>query len=466
MERFGAQGVSLIVSIILARLLDPDIYGTVALITVFTAILNIFIDGGFGNALIQKKDADSLDFSSVFYFNIVFSILLYILLFICSPAISAFYNLPQITPIIRVMGVTIILSGIKNIQQAYVSRHMLFKKFFFSTLGGTVGAAVMGITMAYKGYGVWALVAQNLFNQFIDMTILWITVKWRPRREFSIKRLKALFDFGWKLLVSNLVYNSYSELRQLLIGKYYTSSDLAYYNQGHKFPSLISTNINNSIDSILFPAMSKEQDDLANVKRMLKRSIQLSQYVVAPCVLGLAACSEQVVKIVLTDKWLPCVPYMQLFCLANIFGFMGNANQNAIIAVGRSDIKLKVEVVKTIFDFCVLFATLPFGPLYMAIGVAASAIVRIGICAYPNKKLIGYSFSRQMLDILPCLFVNLLMVCSVLSVQFLGLSECPTLLIQVPVGIVSYLILSFVFKLEPFYYMLNVLRSYKKEKKK
>lgn len=464
LERFGAQGVSLVVSIILARLLDPSVYGIVALITVFTAIFNIFIDGGFGNALIQKKDADGLDFSSVFYFNLALSIFMYIILYMLAPSISNFYKMSELIPIIRVMGITIILSGIKNIQQAYISRHMLFKKFFYSTLCGTVGAAFIGILMAYKGYGVWALVTQNLFNQFLDMTILWFTVNWRPQLKFSITRIRQLFSFGWKLLVSNLVYNGYTQLRQLLIGKYYSSSDLAYYNQGDKFPTLISNNINSSIDSILFPAMSSVQENPENVKRMLKKSIQLSQFVVAPCVLGLFACSEEIVKIVLTDKWLPCVPYMQLFCLANVFGFMGNANQNAIIAIGRSDVKLKIEVFKTIFDFAVLFLTLPFGPLYMALGVTISSIIRIWICAYPNKKLLDYSFGKQLLDILPCLFVNLLMVILVCLVKILNFTEWITLLIQILVGIVSYLLFSIIFKLEPFYYVLNVVRNYIKER--
>lgn len=219
LERFGAQGVTFVVSIVLARLLDPEIYGIVAIVTVFTAILNVFIDSGLGNALIQKKDADDLDFSSVFFFNMFMCVVLYLLLFAAAPFIAKFYKMPLLTPVIRVMSLTVIISGVKNVQQAYVSKHLLFKRFFFATLGGTIGAAVLGIWMAYKGYGVWALVAQGLFNASVDTLILWITVKWRPKMMFSFERFKGLFSFGWKLLVSQLIDTVYNNLRQLIIGK-------------------------------------------------------------------------------------------------------------------------------------------------------------------------------------------------------------------------------------------------------
>ena len=253
LERCGAQGVTFLVSIVLARLLDPSVYGTVALVTVFTAILQVFVDSGMGNALIQKKDADDLDFSSVFYFNLSACILLYVGMFFAAPLIASFYNMPDLTPVIRVSSLTLIISGVKNIQQAYVSSHLLFKKFFFATLGGTIGAAVIGIWMAWKGYGVWALVAQHLFNATLDTIILWVTVKWRPKRVFSLERLKGLFSYGWKLLVSALLDTGYNNLRSLIIGKLYTSADLAFFNRGKQFPNLVVTNINTSIDSVLLP---------------------------------------------------------------------------------------------------------------------------------------------------------------------------------------------------------------------
>lgn len=271
LERCGAQGVTFIVSIVLARLLDPTVYGTVALVTIFTTIMQVFVDSGMGNALIQKKDADDLDFSSVFYFNMAMCSVLYLIMFFAAPFIASFYRMPELTAIVRVLSFVVVISGVKNVQQAYVSRHLMFKRFFFSTLGGTIGAAVIGIAMAYLGFGVWALVAQMLFNAAVDTTILWITVKWRPKKMFSFQRLKSLFSYGWKLLASSLIDTVYNDLRQLIIGKKYSSGDLAYYNQGKKFPQLIVTNINTSIDSVLLPTMSKAQDDMAAVRSMTDR---------------------------------------------------------------------------------------------------------------------------------------------------------------------------------------------------
>ena len=313
-ERCGAQLVSFVVSIVLARLLEPSVYGTVALVTVFTTILQVFIDSGLGTALIQKKNADDLDYSSVFYFNFVVCIILYLGMFIAAPYIAKFYGNMSLIPVIRVISLTLIISGVKNIQQAYVSSNMLFKRFFFSTIGGTIVSAFIGIFMAYIGMGVWALVAQQLSNAMIDTMILWITVKWRPKAVFSWERLKSLLAYGWKLLVAVLLDTVYNNLRNLVIGKMYSSADLAFYNQGDKFPKIIVTNINTSIDSVLLPTLSSEQDNKARVKEMTRRAIKTSTYIMAPLMMGLAFCAKTVVELVLTQKWLPCVPFLQIFC--------------------------------------------------------------------------------------------------------------------------------------------------------
>lgn len=275
-ERSGAQIVSFIVSIILARLLEPEAYGTIALITVFTTILQVFVDSGLGNALIQKKEADNLDFSTVFFTNIIMCVVLYILMFFLAPFIAAFYGDPQLTALIRVLCLTVIISGVRNVQQAYVSRNLMFKKFFFVTLGGTIGSAIIGIAMAYLGFGVWALVIQQVLNTLIGTIVLWITVKWRPEKKFSLARLRTLYSFGWKLLVSSLLDTIYSNIRQMIIGKMYSPSDLAYYNRGRQFPNIIVTNINASIDSVLLPTMSSEQEHKERVKVMTRRAITTS----------------------------------------------------------------------------------------------------------------------------------------------------------------------------------------------
>lgn len=460
LERVGAQGVTLIVSIVLARILDPSVYGTIALVTVFTAIMQVFIDSGMGNALIQKKDADDLDFSSVFYFNMAMCLVLYALMFATAPFIARFYAMPELTPVIRVLSLTLVISGVKNIQQAYVSRNMLFKRFFFATLGGTIGAAILGIWLAYQGYGVWALVAQNLFNATIDTVILWITVKWRPKRMFSLQRLKGLFSYGWKLLVSALLDTGYRELRQLIIGKIYTSEDLAFYNRGDQFPHLIVTNINSSIDSVLLPTMAKAQDSREAVKAMTRRAIKTSTYIMAPMMIGLAVCAEPVVELVLTAKWLPCVPFLRIFCISYLFFPIHTANLNAIKAMGRSDLFLKLEILKKMVGLALICITAPISVMAMGYSLLVSSVLSQIINSWPNKKLLDYPYLEQLKDILPGILLALGMGAVVYCVQLLGLNDWLTLLIQVPLGAAIYIGGSKLLHLDSFTYILGVAKSY------
>lgn len=466
LERCGAQGVTLVVSIILARILDPSEYGTIALITVFTTILQVFVDSGMGSALIQKKDADDLDFSSVFWFNLVMCICLYCLMFVCAPIISGFYKMPELTPLIRVLSLILIISGIKNIQQSYVSRNMLFKKFFFSTLGGTIGAACVGIAMAYLGFGVWALAAQMLFNATVDTIILWITVKWRPKLQFSLERLKGLFSYGWKLLVSALIDTIYKDVRQLIIGRIYAKEDLAFYNQGDKFPKLIITNINSSIDSVLLPTMSKAQDDVITMKRMTRRSIITSTYLIMPLMAGLAVCAESFVSLILTDKWLGCVPFLRIFCLTYAFFPIHTANLNAIKAMGRSDLFLKMEIIKKIVSVAALVSTMWISPLAMAYSLLATSVLGQIINAWPNRNLMNYSYLGQVRDMLPQISLSIGMGALVYCIQLIGLNSLLTLAIQIPVGVLVYWAGSKLFNIDGYEYLLNTVKGLLNRKKK
>lgn len=464
-ERCGAQGVSFIVSVVLARLLAPEVYGTIALVTVFTAILNVFVDSGLGSALVQKKDADDLDFSSVFYFNVAVCCLLYLGMFLAAPFIAEFYNRLELTQVIRVLSLTLVISGVKNVQQAYVSRTMQFKRFFFATLGGTVGAAVIGIAMAYCGFGVWALVIQQIFNATVDTVILWITVRWRPKRMFSWKRLKGLFSYGWKLLASALLDTVYGNLRQLIIGKMYSSADLAQYNRGRQFPDVIITNINSSIDSVLLPTMARVQEDAAQVKGMTRRAMKTSTYIMAPLMMGLAFCAQPVVRLVLTEKWLPCVPFMQIFCITYMFYPVHTANLNAIKAMGRSDLFLKLEIVKKVVGLVLLVSTMWFGVMAMAYSLLVSTLTSMVINSWPNKRLLRYSYFEQMKDILPGILLAVLMGCCVYPIQWLGLPDIVTLLLQVPLGALIYIGASAVLHLESYEYLMDMVVPFLKRVK-
>lgn len=463
-ERSGAQLVTFVVSIVLARLLMPEDYGTIALVTVFTTIMQVFVDSGLGTALIQKKDADDLDFSSVFYFNFVVCIILYFVMFFTAPFIAALYKMPELTPVVRVISLTIVISGVKGVQQSYVSRNMLFKRFFYATLGGTIFSAFLGIAMAYAGFGVWAIVAQQLSNTAIDTLILWITVKWRPKFMFSLDRLKGLLGFGWKMLCSALLDTVYNNLRSLLIGKVYSSADLAYYNEGDKFPKLIVTNINTSIDSVLLPAMSKEQDDKDRVKNMTRRSIMVSCYIMAPLMIGLACCASNIVVVILTEKWLPCVFFLQIFCITYMFYPIHTANLNAIKAMGRSDLFLKLEIWKKVIGLMLLLATLFISVKAMAYSLLISTLASMIINSWPNKRLLDYSFIEQMKDILPSI---LLAVGMGIVVYFIGLFPIPTLpllFIQVICGGVIYVLGSEIIKLESYMYVKEIVFSFVRRK--
>lgn len=459
-ERCGAQLVTFVVSIVLARILDPKDYGTIALVTVFTTILQVFVDSGLGTALIQKKDADDLDFSSVFYFNFIVCMVLYAGMFMAAPYIAVFYKDTTLTPVIRVISLTIVISGVKGIQQAYVSKNMLFKRFFFSTIGGTIFSAVLGIAMAYMGFGVWALVAQQLSNTAIDTLILWLTVRWRPKKMFSFERLKGLFSFGWKLLVSSLLDTAYNNLRNLIIGKLYSSSDLAFYNQGDKFPKVIVTNINTSIDSVLLPTMSVEQDNPERIKQMTRRAIKTSTYVMAPLMMGLAFCAEPVVQLILTDKWIPCIPFLRIFCITYMFWPVHTANLNAINAMGRSDWFLRLEIVKKIVGLIILLSTMWFGVMAMAYSLLLSSVLSQIINSWPNRKLLGYGYLEQVRDFAPGILLAAVMGICVYFVGYLPLPMIITLFIQIVLGAIIYIAASAILKLEEFEYLLGMVKSF------
>ena len=452
-ERSGAQMVMILVQIILARLLEPEVYGLVALITIFTSILQVFIESGIGSSLIQKEAADDLDFSSIFYFNIVFCTAIYAVLYLSTPYIADFLGYSELTAAFRVLSLTVLISGIKNVQQAYVSRNMMFKKFFFSTLTGTIIAAIVGIVMAYQGYGVWALVAQQIVNITVDTIILWLTVGWRPQRCFSMRRVNKLLSYGWKLMVSSLIDSIYNNMYQLLIGKVYSPADLAFYNQGRYFPGAVVENVNASIDSVMFPALSKEQNKSEHVKAMTKRAMQVSTYVLAPLIIGLASVAPTIVELLLTEKWMKCVPFLQIFCLRYLFWPMHTINLNAIKAMGRSDIFFRLEVLKKTIGVLLCVLLMRYGILALASSLAIQSLINQAINAYPNKKLLGYSYLEQFNDIISSIVLATIMGIVVYMFQYISVPLIFKLLIQVSVGASIYIAGSYIFKLKGFLFI-------------
>lgn len=461
-ERILAQVVTFIVSIILARLLSPSEYGTIALVMVFITIADVFVNAGFGNALIQKLNVDNLDYSSVLYVSIFSSVIIYSFLFFMSPHIANFYNNKSLELVLKVLSLRIPIAAFNSVQQAYVSKNMLFKRFFFSTLFGTILSGIIGCLMAYKGFGIWALVAQYLINTIIDTLVLWFTVKWRPILAFSLKRVKTLFSFGWKLLVSGLIDTGYSQLRSLVIGRKYTASDLAYYNRGQQYPQLVVANVNTSISSVLFPVISKNQENLYTVKKMTRRAIKTSSYVMWPLMFGLAIISKPLVLLMLTDKWLPCVPYLQIACFNYAFWPIHTANLEAIKAIGRSDWFLKLEIIKKIVGVSLLFFSMNFGVIAIALSMIISTLFCSFINAYPNSKALEYNYGEQLKDMLPAFLLSIFMSIVIYPIGFVIDNPLLLIVIQIIIGSIVYIVLSHMLKLETYAFIINMLKSLKK----
>lgn len=466
-ERSGTQVVSLYVSIVLARLLEPEHYGKIALITVFTSIMGVFIRSGMASSLIQKKNVDETDYSTVFYYNVATSILMYLIMFVGAPWIAEFYNDTELTLVIRVNSLSLLIGGVANVLNANVSKRMLFKRHFYSTFIGTAVSAVCGLLMAYKGFGIWALVGQHLTNNFVGTLALWICIKWKPKWCFSFERLKGLLSYGWKLLVATLIDAIYIDIRQLIIGKLYSSSDLAFYNKGNQFPSLVNTNVNQSIEAVLFPVMSESQDNKGRAKEIMRRSIKTSTYVMAPLLIGLAAVSKQFVSFVLTDKWAMSIPFLCIFCFTYLLNPIQTANLNAIKALGRSDLCLKLEVIRKSVGFISILCTLKLGPLAICVGELVSSLIYPIINAWPNKKLLGYNFGEQFKDVLPNIAMAGFMGIVVWIIGYiLILPAYWELIIQVVIGAAIYITSSVIFKSEAYFYIWRMIKSFIKKKSK
>ncbi len=381
-----------------------------------------------------------------------------------APLISKFYKLEILTPVLRVLSLRLIIAGFNSVQVSYVQKNMLFKRFFWSTLGGTVGSGIVGIVMAYKGFGIWSLVAQNLFNACVDSLILWFTVKWRPTKEFSFKRLHSLFQYGWKILVWSLTSTLYDELRSLIIGKKYSKEDLAFYTKGKQWPSLIITNVNSSISSVLFPTLSKFQDEKERLKAMARRSISMSSYILAPMLMGMAALSTPIISLILTDKWIEAVPYMQICCFYLMFMPMQTANLEAIKAIGRSDIILKLEVIKKIVQISLLLISMHYGVLAIASSAIITTIFACFVNAWPNRKLLNYSYREQIKDLGPNLLNAIVMgIVVFIIVRFLDAicNDLIIIIIGTITGCVLYILFSVITHNSNFDYLLSIIKKRK-----
>lgn len=457
LERSGAQLVSFAVSIILARLLTPKEYGLVAIITMFLNLASVIIDGGLNTALIQKKNADDVDFSTIFHVSMIMSLLLYLVLFFSAPAIASFYKQPDLTLVLRVLSVTLFLNAFNSIQRAYVSKHMLFRKLMICSIIAGVSSGIVGIIMAYRGYGVWSLVAQSITSQLFTTLLMLFTIKWYPQRVFSFERFKSLFNYGWKILSTNFIIALYLDVRGIIIGKLYMPQTLALFDRGKQFPALLMGNINASLQTILFPVFSEEQDNRTRVKEMMRRSMKTSCLFIFPILVGLFVVSRPLILFLLTDKWEGVIPFLRIFCLAYIMMPLQIANMEAIKSLGYSNITLKLEIIKKIIETVILVLSFLIGIYAVAWGVVLYNAICLFINLYPNIKLLNYTLSEQIKDVLPSLVVSLLMGASVFWIQFLPLTNFIVLSLQVILGVIVYVCLCKLFRIESFDYVWSFI---------
>ncbi|MDD6467365.1 MAG: lipopolysaccharide biosynthesis protein [Erysipelotrichaceae bacterium] len=465
-ERISAQLVSTIVSIILARILMPEDFSVVSIVAIFFAFCNIFISGGLNSALIQKKDADLEDYSTIFFVNMIFAAFLYVVMFFVAPWIAKLYHNEILTPVLRVMGLTFFINGFKAILSAYTSSHLQFKKFFYATIVGTIISAVVGIVMALNGFGAWSLVAQQMTNSLIDTIVLYFTTQFHLVFAFSFTKLKSLLNYGWKIMVASFIDVLYTKTLPLIVGLKYSNADLSYYSKGKHFPDVINTSISSTLSSVLFPVMVKVQDNTKEILNITRKYIKVSSYVIFPIMIGFFAVAENYVLVLLTEKWIKTVPYIRIFCIPCMFNVIQVGNLQAMKALGRSDITLKLEVIKKSAYFVIIFLFLfnTNSPEYLAMSSLGCTVVATLVNTYPNRKLIGYRYRLQFVDMFQNLTIAVLMGVVVMWMNYLEIAPFILLFLQIIVGVLVYVLLSIVTRNKNFYYVLQLVKPLVKKK--
>lgn len=461
MERFSTQIVSFVITIVLARILSPAEYGIIAIIVIFINLANVIIDGGFNTALIQKRDADQTDFSTVFWFSMILSWFIYIMLFLGAPLIANFYNNDILVPVVRVLGLVLFTNSFNSVQRAYISRYMMFRKLFLVNGVAIVISGLIGIIMAYQGYGVWALVGQSLASPLICCIMMWFTVKWRPSFEFSVKKFRGLFDYGWKIFMTNFIIAVYGDVRGLLIGKFYQPSALAFFDRGKSLPNLLMSNITSSIETVLLPTFSNVQDDRVRVKQMMRRSVQITYFFVFPLLIGFLFMANNIILVLLTEKWLPAVPFARIFCIVFILMPIQNVNMTAIKSLGYSGITLKIEIIKKTLEAVILIISFMINVYAVAWGIVLYNLICIFINLSPSKKLVDYGWNEQIKDVLPTFLTSLIMGGVIYMIGLLPINCILILTLQVIIGTIMYIGCGRFIMKESFMYLMQIIKENK-----
>lgn len=448
-ERLSVKGLGLVISIVLARMLAPEDFGQIAIMTVFINLSQVIVEGGFTTALIQRKDVTESDYSTVFFINLGLAVVCFAVLQIAAPWISAYYAQDLTTPL-QVYAVTVFFGAFNALQLTRMQKRMQFRKIMVCSLIATVISGIAGILGAYWGMGLWALILYHMMNSVIVCITAAFAEKWLPKFEFSLHRAKLLFSYGWKMFVSAILCSLYGDIRSLVIGKKFSNDDLAYYNRGQQFPQVISNTLDTAIQSVMFPTMATVQDEKSRLTKLLRSAANMGAYAIVPTMFGLAAVSETVVGLLLTEKWLPCVPYMQWLCVANAAVPILSSNLIAIKASGRSDVYMRLELFRRVVMLAILLVSVfAFRSVEaIAIGFCISCWMDAVIVMIPVKKLLGYGMGQQFAGFWKTLLSAALMFLAVQSMNLLPWNSYLLLTLQILTGVAVYLVLSWALRVE------------------
>lgn len=455
-ERFLNQGITFIVSLILARLLAPEDYGVVAIVMVFIRLATVFINQGFSSALIQRKDAKDIDFTTMFYCSLACAAALYLILFLAAPLVAYFYKNPALKLILRIYALNIPMSVCQSIQLAYISRHMLFRKTFVNSAINAVICGAVGIGMALAGFGVWALVFQSLVGTVANTFVCFFLIPWRPKLQFSKQSAKEMLGYGSRILASELSATFFSEVRSLVVGLKYSTADLAYYNKGQQIPHLITDNLSGILHSVMFPAVANYSDDLQQVKMIMRRGLRILAYVLVPCMFGLTAVMEPLVVLLFTDKWAQSIPLGQILCIDTCIAIFESYYVQILKSIGRSEVVLKLEIMKKPVYMLLLIIGVCINVTALAVAMVVFDILALALDIWHIKKYVPYSIPEQLGDMLPAMGVGILMAAAVFLVPSFG-SLLLTLVVKTAAGAAVYVLGSVVFRLEAFQYLKNIL---------
>lgn len=445
-ERFSTQGVQFLFGIVLARLLAPSDYGVIAMLTIFIALSQTFIDSGFGNAVIRKIDRTEKDLATVFFFNIFMSCVCYAVIFCAAPFIASFYAMPELSLILRVLALRLIIQSFSTIQTINLTIRLDFKKQAKISLSSAILSGCVGIVLAYHGFGVWSLVYQALFASTLNAILYWIIVRWRPQSFFSKDSFRYLFGYGSKILASGLLDTLYCNIYPLVIGKFYTAAELGGYSKAQHFAQFPSSNLTGILQRVSFPVLSSLQKEPERLRKGYLKFIDFSTLLVFPLMMGLLALSKPLVLLLLTDKWSGMILFLQLLCLARMWYPVHAINLNLLQVLGRSDLFLRLEIIKKILGVSILCVTVPMGLIAMCIGQIVSTWICLFINTYYSGKFMHAGFSVQMKFLLPTFFNSLIMAAVILGInQFLGDLYLLQLIVGTLAGIIYYFLTSYLF---------------------